>query len=706
MKTVSETTTWEPDIRIIEIGPYSFAGINGILNEQAQQLANRTAYLKGIADRALPDLSALINDKTLSYAGVSAVAEGDIASALGERCTYKVAASSATDHDLTTAGGVKLYAQPMQSGPVSAIALGCDVQSTMNDAKTAADATAKIQTVLDRGYDVLVPGWVHLGGKLRTNGRRILGTGRSLSGFWASASESGIQMFGNVSKLQDFHIESDYTAMTLVEVGNGPDAGSFDMDLTGIKAQGARSRSLLVRENANWKADRCEFKNAGADGDSVIGCAAEIRSVGSMTDCIVANATGWAMLITRYDGDDPEDPFGWEETRFEFKGGRIHKGKRGHLKVVNYTDKPEVCWFDGVLWENPGIQGDGDAAIVAQGPSAILRITNSRKAQIRTVSEFCSARDGGVILDADIGALLATDLGQTPGAALCDVHAAPSTTYTTGLNITEPGQLVNNGGTIYAPKPDRIPFTTGSFDADQWEDVTQYQGPGRVRLREIPNFQTSAENDFSLFTHIIRTPHWKAADAPPFDMPAMRKIATLIDGTADPSILPGWSLGPAGSTIALTTTAGEYLTKGGAVTFTSSATATPFVIAFDLDITEELAGQYLAVSCAVAYTQIGATFGSGGDVGFLLSVEGAAADVFPADTSAGWTSTLSIDEAPGDGNMTGWYKGLAVFRTLQPGTLKVKIRFDGQGGVSRTVKAHLDRVELFGLPSIRRGAVL
>lgn len=58
-----------------------------------------------------PDVAALLADVTMTYAaGNNQVIAGDVVQANAEGFAYRVASSGASDHNVTTAGGVKLYA--------------------------------------------------------------------------------------------------------------------------------------------------------------------------------------------------------------------------------------------------------------------------------------------------------------------------------------------------------------------------------------------------------------------------------------------------------------------------------------------------------------------------------------------------------------------------------------------------------------------
>lgn len=116
-----------------------------------------------------PTVLSLTADTTLTYTTGQAksVATGDIINAGGFR--YEVAASGATDHHVTTAGGVKLYVLPGVDGrPIDALGAGA------GDAAHDAAAFAVAATV--GGSWALTPGSTYLvqGVALNENGTRLI----------------------------------------------------------------------------------------------------------------------------------------------------------------------------------------------------------------------------------------------------------------------------------------------------------------------------------------------------------------------------------------------------------------------------------------------------------------------------------------------------------------------------------------------------
>lgn len=109
------------------------------------------------------DVPSLLADTVLSYTagvGKTVVAVGSYILTRKEGISYQVAASGASDHDLTTAGGVKLYVRA--AGSVSIEAFGADLTG-------ATDSTAAAQRAIDSGIPLVWP----IGNVLITDSLRI-----------------------------------------------------------------------------------------------------------------------------------------------------------------------------------------------------------------------------------------------------------------------------------------------------------------------------------------------------------------------------------------------------------------------------------------------------------------------------------------------------------------------------------------------------
>ena len=90
-------------------------------------------------------VAALLADTSLTYSTITA---GDIVRTRAEGFAYRVAASDATDHHVTTAGGVKLYVLPDASGGISLQAYGAVGDGVSDD-------TSAIQSAVNSGIKLL-----------------------------------------------------------------------------------------------------------------------------------------------------------------------------------------------------------------------------------------------------------------------------------------------------------------------------------------------------------------------------------------------------------------------------------------------------------------------------------------------------------------------------------------------------------------------
>jgi hypothetical protein len=116
--------------------------------DRAEGYAAATGAASGLLVRKT--VSLLLADAVFSYTvgvGKTFVGAGDIITAQGFR--YEVAASGATDHHVTTAGGVKLYVLLTDAGEWNILAFGA---STVN-----ADNFDIIQAVIDLRGTVIIP---------------------------------------------------------------------------------------------------------------------------------------------------------------------------------------------------------------------------------------------------------------------------------------------------------------------------------------------------------------------------------------------------------------------------------------------------------------------------------------------------------------------------------------------------------------------
>lgn len=98
-----------------------------------------------------PTVAALLADTSLAYsAGLNKIvtASNEIVEAGGYR--YQIASAVASDHDVTTAGGVKLYALPNADGSLHDVQFGATLDGQFDaDTAVGTDATAILQKWLD-----------------------------------------------------------------------------------------------------------------------------------------------------------------------------------------------------------------------------------------------------------------------------------------------------------------------------------------------------------------------------------------------------------------------------------------------------------------------------------------------------------------------------------------------------------------------------
>lgn len=638
-------------------------------------------------------------------ASTGSYSEGDYLTVSDGGYTYKVASSGATNNHLVTAGSVKLYVLPDQHGFVPLRAMNVTVSDTMTAAESADNVATELQLLLNEGYDVSISGFVHISANVDTNGRQIVGTGKRTSGFFCSTAASGITMTDQGSELHNFTIESDYTAEVLLTVGTGVQGNtSNDLTCSNLLVQNAAVRCLLVKEYSNWGAVECTFKRSGNRTGSAITdssrATAEIRSVGYMTDCNITGATGWSLLLSY-----PQDG-SWEENKFIFQGGRIHTGAEGLVRFVSYyPNGRQPCIFDGVLWENPGVTGNPGVsysgvqeAIQAIGPGAEIQIINSRKATMRRATVFLSAQDQGVIKIDKVPPLKAQLLGGSAQCKFANTILARTVTFANGIYVSDPGVLVDNGGTIYAPDPALIPFTTtASFDSNQWVAVDSYREPGTIVADSFPEVASDGTiDDYSAFSELIEVSTKKKQ--PTITFLNKTFVRSLLDGTSTTSV----NKNPSGSTLSLTTTSGEYLTNGSAIEVDTASTTATANINYTFDVEEDLVGRTLMLVAVFAYKQVGATFGSDGNVKATLRIQEVGGTCFPNDSRS---ENTTIKESIGDGNVTSFYRAVHMFQPITSGTFKATLLYDSRN-VSRDDHLLLDSLDLWAVKSSQGGEYL
>lgn len=114
----------------------------------AQDYASNSVDASGLLPR-YASVASLLADTDLYYSGGTGAYEVSTGVKIwADRFIYEVAASGASDHHLTTAGGVKLYALPDKDG-VSLLACGAVVNTDTTDAANA--NIAALETALDAG---------------------------------------------------------------------------------------------------------------------------------------------------------------------------------------------------------------------------------------------------------------------------------------------------------------------------------------------------------------------------------------------------------------------------------------------------------------------------------------------------------------------------------------------------------------------------
>lgn len=140
------------------------------------------------------DLPALLSDSVYTYTAAQpgTVVAGNVITTAKEGYSAIVAASGASDHDLTTAGGVKLYARHREHG-VLAMMLGAVGDGSTNDGAIFDAAAAKVT-------GVLLPDGIIYNVGTNLPGKLAYGTGRVryTNGSAQSAEVGGFQLMTDI----------------------------------------------------------------------------------------------------------------------------------------------------------------------------------------------------------------------------------------------------------------------------------------------------------------------------------------------------------------------------------------------------------------------------------------------------------------------------------------------------------------------------
>lgn len=237
--------------------------------QEAEQAAKQAALGAGAeADRAqsyaamlsadkikFPTVAALIADEVMSYttgAGLIEVGAGDIIEAGGYR--YEVAASGAADEHLSTAGGVKLYVIPNESGAYLPEQFGAVADGVTNDAAAILKA---IEAVPSSQVLSVAGGTLRMSpGKRYNCGKTSIAIRKQIN---LDASEATL-LFDNDFRGVGLDIKRAANLIT------NPD---FEDDLTGWVATVPGSTSVVVEAGANSKVLRLTRVDDGTTQPSV-----------------------------------------------------------------------------------------------------------------------------------------------------------------------------------------------------------------------------------------------------------------------------------------------------------------------------------------------------------------------------------------------------------------------------------------------------
>ena len=152
----------------------------------------------------------------------------------------------------------------------------------------------------------------------------------------------------------------------------------------------------------------------------------------------------------------------------------------------------------------------------------------------------------------------------------------------------------------------------------------------------------------------------------------------------------------------MTTTSGEYLTNGSAIEVDTASTTATANINYTFDVEEDLVGRTLMLVAVFAYKQVGATFGSDGNVKATLRIQEVGGTCFPDDSRS---ENTTIEESVGDGNVTGFYRAVHMFQPITSGTFKATLLYDSRN-VSRDDHLLLDSLDLWAVKSSQGGEYL
>ncbi|EYD75050.1 hypothetical protein Rumeso_03378 [Rubellimicrobium mesophilum DSM 19309] len=149
------------------------------------------------AARRFATVAALLADTSLAYGnGSRAVAAGDLIEAEGFR--YQVAASGAADHNLTTAGGVKLQVRPGPEG-CNARAFGARLDGTTDD---SAAVLAALAAAVAASVPLIIAGNANLAGwSTPTHAGKVVlrGAGKGLATLTGAAGKALVTLAGGGS---------------------------------------------------------------------------------------------------------------------------------------------------------------------------------------------------------------------------------------------------------------------------------------------------------------------------------------------------------------------------------------------------------------------------------------------------------------------------------------------------------------------------